>query len=119
LARRLRIGRCNWPTRVAAHAVLAVAVATAHVAIVRSTGLMGDFGLFSSLSFNQISGNVFIYFALLARRMGATFTHGTGKRRRGCTARGRDCTLTRRSACSPGLSSCSHHRAATRLVPKM
>jgi len=73
LSRRLRIGRRNWPTRVAAHAVLAVAVATAHVAIVRSTGLMGDFGLFSSLSFNQISGNVFIYFALLAWSHGRDF----------------------------------------------
>jgi signal transduction histidine kinase len=73
LARRLRIGRRNWPTRIAMHAVLAVAVATAHVAIVRATGLMGDFGLFSSLSFNQISGNVFIYSALLAWSHGRDF----------------------------------------------
>ena len=73
LARRLRIGRRNWPLRIAVHAVLAVVVATAHVAIVRSTGLMGDFGLFSSLSFNQISGNVFIYFALLAWSHGRDF----------------------------------------------
>ena len=73
LARRLRIGRRNWPVRIAMHSVLAVAVATAHVAIVRATGLMGDFGLFSSLSFNQISGNVFIYFALLAWSHGRDF----------------------------------------------
>jgi two-component system LytT family sensor kinase len=73
LARRLRIGRRNWPIRIAMHAVLAVVVATAHVAIVRATGLMGDFGLFSSLSFNQISGNVFIYFALLAWSHGRDF----------------------------------------------
>ena len=73
LARRLRIGRRNWPSRIAIHAVLAVAVATAHVAIVRATGLMGDFGLFSSLSFNQISGNVFIYAALLAWSHGRDF----------------------------------------------
>jgi LytS/YehU family sensor histidine kinase len=55
------------------HAVLAVAVATLHVAIVRASGLMGDFGLFSSLSFNQISGNVFIYSALLAWSHGRDF----------------------------------------------
>jgi two-component system LytT family sensor kinase len=73
LARRLRIGRRNWAVRIAIHSVLAVGVATAHVAIVRSTGLMGDFGLFSSLSFNQISGNVFIYFALLAWSHGRDF----------------------------------------------
>jgi len=73
LARRLRIGRRNWPVRIAMHSVLAVVVATAHVAIVRATGLMGDFGLFSSLSFNQISGNVFIYFALLAWSHGRDF----------------------------------------------
>jgi LytS/YehU family sensor histidine kinase len=73
LARRLRIGRRNWPTRVVMHAVLAVAVATAHIAIVRATGLMGDFGLFSPLSFNQLSGNVFIYFALLAWSHGRDF----------------------------------------------
>jgi len=73
LARRLRIGRRNWPARIAVHAVLAVVVATVHVAIVRATGLMGDFGLFSSLSFNQISGNVFIYFALLAWSHGRDF----------------------------------------------
>jgi hypothetical protein len=73
LARRLRIGRRNWPIRIAMHAVLAVAVAMAHVAIVRATGLMGDFGLFSALSFNQISGNVFIYFALLAWSHGRDF----------------------------------------------
>jgi LytS/YehU family sensor histidine kinase len=73
LARRLRIGRKNWPSRIAIHAVLAVAVATSHVAIVRATGLMGDFGLFSSLSFNQISGNVFIYSALLAWSHGRDF----------------------------------------------
>jgi two-component system LytT family sensor kinase len=73
LARRLRIGRRNWPVRIVMHSVLAVAVATAHVAIVRATGLMGDFGLFSSLSFNQISGNVFIYFALLAWSHGRDF----------------------------------------------
>ena len=73
LARRLRIGRKNWPWRAAIHAGLAVAVATAHVAIVRFTGLMGDFDLFSPLSFNQISGNVFIYFALLAWSHGRDF----------------------------------------------
>jgi LytS/YehU family sensor histidine kinase len=73
LARRLRIGRRNWPARIAMHAVLAVAVATAHVAIVRASGLMGDFGLFSPLSFNQISGNVFIYSALLAWSHGRDF----------------------------------------------
>jgi LytS/YehU family sensor histidine kinase len=73
LARKLRIGRKNWPSRIAIHAVLAVAVATAHVAIVRATGFMGDFGLFSSLSFNQISGNVFIYSALLAWSHGRDF----------------------------------------------
>jgi LytS/YehU family sensor histidine kinase len=73
LARRLRIGRKNWAVRSAIHAVLAVGVATAHVAIVRESGLMGDFGLFSPLSFNQISGNVFIYFALLAWSHGRDF----------------------------------------------
>ena len=73
LARRLRIGRRNWLPRIAMHAVLAVAVATLHVAIVRASGLMGDFGLFSSLSFNQISGNVFIYSALLAWSHGRDF----------------------------------------------
>jgi hypothetical protein len=73
LARRLRIGRRNWPTRIPMHVVLAVAVATAHVAIVRATGLMGDFALFSPLSFNQISGNVFIYSALLAWSHGRDF----------------------------------------------
>ena len=73
LARRFRIGRRNWPGRAALHAVLAVAVATAHVAIVRSTGLIGDVDLFSSLNFNQISGNVFIYFALLAWSHGRDF----------------------------------------------
>ena len=73
LARRLRIGRKNWASRIALHALLAVAVATAHVAIVRSTGLMGDFGLFSRTSYNQISGNVFIYFALLAWSHGRDF----------------------------------------------
>jgi two-component system, LytTR family, sensor kinase len=73
LARRFRIGRRDWPSRILLHAVLAVVVATAHVAIVRATGLMGDFGLFSSLSFNQISGNVFIYSALLAWSHGRDF----------------------------------------------
>jgi len=73
LARRLRIGRRNWRTRIAVHAVLAVVLATVHVAIVRATGLMGDFGIFSSLSFNQISGNIFIYFALLAWSHGRDF----------------------------------------------
>jgi LytS/YehU family sensor histidine kinase len=73
LARNIRIGRRNWPTRTAVHALLAVLTATAHVAIVRATGLMGDFGLFSSLSFNQISGNVLIYFALVAWSHGRDF----------------------------------------------
>ena len=73
LARRLRIGRKNWASRIAMHALLAVVVATFHVAIVRSTGLMGDFGLFSRTSYNQISGNVFIYFALLAWSHGRDF----------------------------------------------
>jgi len=73
LARRLRIGRRNWPTRIAIHAVLAVVIATLHVAVVRASGLMGDFGLFSQLSFTQISGNVFIYFALLAWSHGRDF----------------------------------------------
>ena len=73
LARRLRIGRRNWPSRVVVHAILAGVLATVHVAIVRATGLMGDFGIFSSLSFNQISGNIFIYFALLAWSHGRDF----------------------------------------------
>jgi len=73
LARRLRIGRRNWAVRIAIHAVFAIAVATAHVAVVRASGLMGDFAIFSSLSFNQISGNVFIYFALLAWWHGRDF----------------------------------------------
>lgn len=73
LSRRLRIGRKNWPIRLAMHAVLAVVVAMAHVAIIRATGLMGDFGLFSPLSFNQLSGNVLIYTALLAWSHGRDF----------------------------------------------
>jgi hypothetical protein len=73
LARRFRIGRRNWPTRIAMHALLAVAVATVHVAMVRASGLMGEFGLFSSLSFNQIWGNVFIYAALVAWSHGRDF----------------------------------------------
>ena len=73
LARRLRIGRRNWAVRIAIHAVFAIAIATAHVAVVRASGLMGDFAIFSSLSFNQISGNVFIYFALLAWWHGRDF----------------------------------------------
>jgi LytS/YehU family sensor histidine kinase len=55
------------------HAGLAVVVAMVHVAIVRSTGLMGDFGLFSRTSYNQISGNLFIYCAFLAWSHGRDF----------------------------------------------
>jgi len=73
LARRLRIGRRTWRSRIVIHAVLAGVLATVHVAIVRATGLMGDFPLVSPLSFNQISGNVFIYFALLAWSHGRDF----------------------------------------------
>ena len=48
LARRLRIGRRNLASRIVIHAVLAVGVATAHVAIVRASGFMafGDSSAF-------------------------------------------------------------------------
>jgi LytS/YehU family sensor histidine kinase len=66
LARRFRVTRRNWGALVPLHVVAAAAMSLLHIAVVRTTGLLGEDPLLSSRYFNPLIGNVFIYAAFLA-----------------------------------------------------
>jgi sensor histidine kinase YesM len=66
LARRLRITRSNWRSRVPIHLIAAALVALVHVALVRASGVIGSPPILSAPFFNSLLGNLFIYVAFLA-----------------------------------------------------
>ena len=73
LARALRITRRNWRSRVLAHGALSLGTAWAHLTLVEVTGLVAPRELFSALNLNPLTGDLFIYFALVAWSHGRDF----------------------------------------------
>lgn len=65
LAQRFRIDAANWMTRLPLHVAAALASGFLHIWLMRASGL-SEVPVLSSVNLNPLTGDFFVYFALLA-----------------------------------------------------